>query len=174
MDVGKVFPVADIGSPLQSKKLLLVSLLLEAGYSLGKTGTNYEDSVDLANGKRTWVFLFDGSHRVDWQGTVLLPKQCADYLVGKLTDPPGPMLRCRRALYAAYDPAKPLPVAPSDSELGNVLIQHDLTINAIRKSPKHVISHRGRARYWLPAELTADQREIEMDKIDNRYKKSRV
>lgn len=177
--IGKVYPVAAEGSPLRSKKLFLVTLLLEAGYPLADIDANFEDSVDLATEKRTFVFVFDGGHRRDWEGKVLLPKTAADYMLSIPTDRPVPSLAMRQVLYQAYNPRlgatealaelQSIPGLAADDFI-RLREQHRILIDAVKQAPKHVIAWRGRARYWLPAELSAEQREREMDRIDSRYR----
>jgi len=188
MDVGKVYPVGATGSPLRSKSLILITLLLEAGYPLATTQTNFEDSVDLATGERKWVFLFDGSHARKWGELVdLLPKQAADYFLNRTrTAPPCEALAHRAALCNAYgETCHQLASSPPHIILETALVdvggfdhaaaqriadQHLIVCDAVKNAPKHVIAHRGRARYWIPAELSETERETAIDRLAREYR----
>jgi len=189
-DIVSIFSVGGSGAPLLSKEILLATMLIEAGYTLLPATVdqkNFQDSTNEKTGERRFVFLFSSGARINWgDGLILSTRDCADVICGKNDAPIFAEMRknglalpesleWRADVYAAYhgskrpvselsDLANSIP-ATSEAAFGRLVTVHREFLAAVKQAPRHIECQRGRARVWVDAALSPEEREREIKRI---------
>lgn len=189
-DIVSIFSVGGSGAPLLSKEILLASMLIEAGYILLPATVdqkNFQDATNEKTGARRFVFLFSTAERINWgDGLILSTRDCADLICRKNNAPIYAemsknglslvqALEWRADVYAAYrgckTPVKELSAlsnsipATSEAAFGRLLMVHREVLAVVKQAPRHIECQRGRARVWVNAALSPEEREAEIKRI---------
>lgn len=189
-DIVSIFSVGGSGAPLLSKEILLASMLIEAGYILLPATVdqkNFQDATNEKTGERRFVFLFSPAERINWgDGLILSTRDFADLITRKTGAPICAEMRknglslvsaleWRADVYAAYHGSR-MPVkelsdlsnsipASSEAAFGRLVTVHREFLAAVKQAPRHIECQRGRARVWVNAALSPEEREREIRRI---------
>lgn len=158
---GKYVHISGGGDPLLAREVLIVAFLRLSGFRLASGSENFQDSIGV-DGVRKFVFLFSG----EACGGVFAADLARDIAGGgHWLSPVYAAFSAGSAPVSALRALAGLVPAAQADEFAKLVEIYRTLLGELSGQPLLMETRRGSRRFWLPADLTDEEREARIREL---------